>query len=258
MPVLYEKKGRIAYVTLNRPKVNAINFDMLDELDKIWIDFREDNNLWVAILTGAGNVFSVGFDIKEILESLKRGEYRWRNSATFGDKSCGPITHSIWKPIVGALDGSVNGLGLWLVLGCDIRIATMETRFGLGEVRLNFPVEFAALMTRYMPEAIVNELLLTGNTISAERAYDVGFINKVVPREQLEPEATAMAHIICEGGPIAARVMKRLVKQGWDLDYDSAVTLSESMIVPVAVNSEDTKEGCMAFLEKRKPVWKCK
>ena len=230
---------------------------MVEQLHNIWDDFRDDDNLWVAVLTGAGNIFSAGFDIREFIQLVSEHGFKWRNSSIFGDKGCGPGTHSVWKPIIGALDGFVNGVGLWLALECDIRIATKETTFALGEVRINSAVEFSAVMTRYMPQAIVNEMLLTANTITAERAYNLGLINKIVPREQLMAEATAMANTICKGGPTAARVMKQLVHRGWGLDSASAEALSATMILPV-VNSEDFKEGCSAFLEKRKPVWKVK
>jgi enoyl-CoA hydratase/carnithine racemase len=255
--VLYEKKDRIAYITLNRPKVNAINFEAVVELHNIWDDFRDDDNLWVAILSGVGNNFSAGFDISEFLQLVKEHGFKWRNSSMFGDKGCSPGTHSVWKPIVAALDGVVNGVGFWLALECDIRIATKEAAFALGEIRISSAVEFSAFITHYVPLAIANEMLLTANSLTAERAYNLGMINKIVPREQLMSEATAMANTICKGGPLAARAMKELVHRGWDMDSHSAEALSASMIPPV-VNSEDFKEGTSAFAEKRKPVWKCK
>jgi len=255
--VLYEKKGKIAHITLNRPRLNVIDFEMVGELDEIWKDFRDDDNLWVAILSGAGGNFSASFDINDFLKLVDSPGFIWRRSAMFGDKSCAPTSHSIWKPIVGALDGIVNGTAIWLALGCDIRIATDRASFAFGEVRLNVPVEFAALLHRYMPQAIISEMLLTGSSLSAERAYNLGLVNKVVPPEQLMPEATTMANALCEGGPMAVRAMKQLIHQGWDLDYDSALALTAKLNTPV-VNSEDTREGFKAFIERRKPVWKGK
>ena len=138
--VLYEKKGKIAYITLNRPKVNAVDAEMIGELDRIWDDFRDDDNLEVGIVSGAGNIFTAGADIGMIVDLLKGHPFRWRDSGLFGDRRSGPQTHSIWKPLIVAIEKICNGAGLWLALGCDIRIATTGTNFGLGEVRFNFPV----------------------------------------------------------------------------------------------------------------------
>jgi len=169
----------------------------------------------------------------------------------------GPSRHNVWKPIIAVLDGHVNGAGLWLAMESDIRIASPEARFGLFEAKINFPVEFASFLTRYMPFAVVMELLITGNTLSAERAYQLGIINKIVPREKLMEEAEKYAEKICMNGPLAVRVMKQLVRRSWDMNSESALALAESLIGPV-VSSEDTMEGIMAFLEKRKPKWKGK
>jgi len=180
--------------------------------------------------------------------------FEWKDSIMFGDKGCSPGSHSLWKPVIGALDGVVNGTGLWLALECDIRVTTKETNFALGEVKINVPVEFTGFMVRYMPQAIAHELLLTGKGIRAERAYNFGLINNIVPREQLMPAATAIANTLCEGGSSAVRVMKQVVCQGRNLNRNAILELSEKLFMPV-VNSEDTREGFQAFLEKRKPIW---
>jgi len=254
--VLYEKKGSIAYITLDRPPLNVIDLDMVKILHDIWEDFRDDDNLWVAVLSGAGNNFSAGFDIREFLRMTEDG-FEWKHSVMFGGKSCSPGTHSVWKPIIGALDGVVNGTGLWIALECDLRIATKDAVLGLGEVKLNVPAEFAGLLTRHMPQAIANELLLTGKGIAAERAFNCGLINAIVSREQLLSEAASLANSLCENGPVAMKAVKKVVALGHDLDRNSVLALSESVFMPV-VNSEDTKEAFRAFLAKRKPQWKGK
>ena len=257
--VNYEKKGNIAYITLNHPKVNSIDPNMVKDLDRIWIDFRKDDNLWIGIISGANNTFCAGFDIKSLLESTLAGapfEFL-HQSALFGDLNGSPMTHDVWKPLVCAMDGNVNGAGLWLCLASDYRIATEETQFGLGEVMINFPVEFSAFLVRHMPRAIVNELLLTANILDARRVYEVGMINKIVTREHLMPEAEKIAKKICAGGPLAVRAMKKLVECGWDMDYNSILQFTASVIDPI-VSSSDTLEACKAFVEKRKPVWKLK
>lgn len=165
--VNYDKKGKIAFILLNRPKMNLVNLEMVVELDNIWRDFQDDTNLWIAILGSTGDNFTAGFDISEILKMLAEGDYLWKKSSMFGEKCAGPDGHSVVKPVIAILSGVVNGLGMWLTLQSDIRIATPDTSFGLGEARLNFPVEFTALLTRYMPRAIINELIFMGKSISA-------------------------------------------------------------------------------------------
>lgn len=254
--ILYEKKNKIAYITLNRPeKMNAVDREMNQELDRIWKDFKKDASVWVAILSGSGGNFCGGFDIVAIQEELRVENYRWEKSSMFGEIRCSPNENDVYKPIITVLDGAVNGVGTWLALGGDIRISTEEALIGLGEARFNFPVEFSALLTRHLPLAIVNEMLFTARPIPARRLYDLGVINKLVSRDQLMPEADTLAAGICRCGPISIKVMKELIHKGLDMDYHSALSLSASMIVPV-VNTEDTKEAVSAFLEKRKPVWK--
>ncbi len=260
--IIYEREGRIAYITLNRPnKLNAIDFEMVRTLSEIWIDFRDDDDLWVAIISGAGGNFSSGFDIGDIASKQSKGSFKLlRDSAMFGEgpeHMLGPSRHNVWKPIIAALDGAVNGAGVWLALESDIRIATPNVKIGLFEGKINFPVEFSAFLTRHMPLAVTMELLITGNVLTADRAYQLGIINKVVDKKDLLKEAEKIANKICENGPLSVRVMKQLVRRSWNLNSEAALALSEALIDPV-LSSEDLIEGITAFLEKRKPNWKGK
>lgn len=256
--VEYEKKGELAFITLNRPEaMNAIDLEMAGLMHKIWDDFNEDRNLRVAVLTAAGDHFCVGIDIMSILDRLGTAKFDWTMSAIHGDVNCNPIHHGVRKPIVAAVTGNVNGAGLWMTLASDIRIATHDTFFGLGEVRINFPVEFTALLPRFIPFALASEMLITGRNVEAQRFYDLGIINAVVEKGELAGEAEQAAKKICKGGPLAIEAMKQLIHQGYDLDYEAIMKLSDETVSPV-VNSEDTKEALKAFVEKRKPVWKGK
>ena len=253
--VEYQKKGEIAFITLNRPEaMNAVDFEMVELMHKIWDDFNEDNNLRVAILMAAGDHFCVGFDIMSMLGRLGGDKFDWTKSAIHGDVNCNPIQHGVKKPVVAAVNGNVNGTGLWLMLASDIRIATPETSFGLGEVKINFPVEFTALLPRFMPFALASEMLITGRNIKAQRFYDLGIINAVVEKGDLIVAAEKSAKQICGGGPLAIEAMKQLIHKGYDLDYKAIMRLSDELVSPV-VNSQDTKEALTAFGEKRKPVW---
>ena len=254
----YEKKGQIAYLTLNRPEaMNAIDVEMIEIMGEIWDDFKSNESLRVAILSSSSKNFCPGIDIKSILERMGKEPYSWDKSSMFGNKNINPVEHGVQKPIIAALDGNVNGAGFFLALMADIRVATRETLFGLTEVRLNFPVEFTALLPRYLPVGVAMEMLITARRQSAERFYELGIINSLVERDALMTEAESYARDICAGSPMAISVMKDLMRRSYDHDYNGMMKLSASMVTPV-VNSQDTTEALQAFLQKRKPVWKGK
>ncbi|MBU4564036.1 MAG: enoyl-CoA hydratase/isomerase family protein [Desulfarculus sp.] len=256
--VLYDKDGPIARITLNRPEaMNAIDFEMIQLLHDIWEDFKGDDELRVALLKSSSENFCVGFDIASIAAKLGQDKYSWDKSSMFGEVNINPIEHGVQKPIISAIAGNVNGAGLWLVLASDIRLATPKSAFGLGEVRINFPVEFTGLLSRYMPTSLASEMLYTARPVGAKRLYDLGILNAVVEAEGLQQAAEAYAKDICAGGPLAVRAMKALLQKGPDLDYQATLKLSDSLITPV-VNSLDTMEGIQAFAQKRRPAWQGK
>lgn len=253
--IQYEKKGMVAFITLNRPEVrNAIDRDMVDTLHSLWEDFQEDDDIRVGILTGAGGNFCSGYDVKAINDRQDRGvAFTWARSSMFGEKRIGPDGHGVTKPLIAALDGNVNGAGVWLALQSDIRIATEKTRFGLGEARFNFPVEFAAQICSYIPRAIATQLLFSLKIFSAHRFYELGIINEIVQQEELLKTAEETAHELLQKGPLSLMAMKALLL--FDPNLQERLEFSEKEIVPV-VNSEDTKEAVRAFVEKRKPEWR--
>ena len=249
--VIYEKREHIAFIRLNRPdSLNAINVAMAKELIKIWIDFRDDKNLWVAILSGEGKSFTAGADLKE----MRRGDWKFRQSLLFGDNHMLPIGYHVWKPIIAAMQGNINGAGLFLALDCDIRIAADDAKFGIREAIANVPTIFASFLRDYMPAAIAAELLFTAKTVDAQRAYQVGLVNRVVPRNQLINTATTIAEEICECGPISIWATKELYCHGY-MGRESRLSFMKH-VVTGPFNCEDSIEGKQAFIEKRKPKWK--
>ncbi|MGE5485146.1 MAG: enoyl-CoA hydratase/isomerase family protein [Ignavibacteriales bacterium] len=252
--VLYRKEGHIAYISLNNPeRRNAINRSLVKELAGVWVDFRDDNDLWVAILSGEGQSFCSGADVKE----MERGRWRLRESLIFGDDKVSSRNYGVWKPIVAAVHRHVFGAGLMLAMECDIKVASDDAIFGLPEGKVNIPTLLAPFLADYMPRALAAELVFTGKPIDAQRAYQAGMINKVVPREQLMAGAREYAEQICELGPLSLWATKELLYRTRYMDYESTVSFIEHVATPVW-NSEDSVEGKRAFIEKRKPQWQVK
>jgi len=250
--ILYKKKDNIAYVTLNRPeKLNSIDREMNQSLHNIWIDIKKDEDIYVAILTGTGGNFCAGFDLKVFRDELKENKYDWSKSAMFGNQRGTPNGHQVFKPVITVAEGVVNGMGTWLMLQGDIRISSEETYVGLGEARLNFPVEFSALITHQLPFAIASELLYTAKQINARRLYEIGVINRIVAKAELMSVAEKYALDICKCGQKSIQVMKELVIKGQYMNNADALSLSADRIVPI-VNSKETLQAISDFIDRRK------
>lgn len=261
--VLYEKKDKIAYITLNRPeKLNALSPELISELAKTWTTFRDDDDAWVGIFTGAGKAFCSGVDIASDVEMLKllggkppARVMSWMKEAPAWRAS--PSNYSVSKPIIAAINGHCLGGGLWLALESDIRISAEGAQFGVPEPKLGMPASFTALLQHYVPPGIASEMLITCDRINAQRAYEVGLVNKVVPSGQLLQNATEMAERICQNSPLAIRAVKELILKSKDMNRTDAMALTD-LVMHNLLGSADIMEGFLAFVEKRKPVWKVK
>jgi enoyl-CoA hydratase/carnithine racemase len=246
-----EKREHIAIVTINRPEVrNALTSEMLTALDAAFDDFNSDPDLWVAILTGAGDkAFSSGMDLKEAIPLVTEG-----SSLGYDDPTKRQFS-DIFKPIIAAVNGYCIAGGLEMLQGTDLRIAAEHATFGLGEVRWGIiPTGGSHIkLPRQIPWAIAMELLLTGRQIDAQRAYDIGLVNQVVPADQLMPAALELAETICKNGPLAVRTAKEIAVRS--LALEPGLVLEKALGAQV-FESEDAKEGPLAFNEKRPPRFK--
>jgi enoyl-CoA hydratase/carnithine racemase len=252
--VIYEKEDRIAVMTLNRPQaLNSLSEGLREELAAAMIDFRDDNDLWVAIISGAGDrAFSAGADIKGFRPATEE-EAQAKQEAP-------PVrADKIWKPFIAAIHGYALGGGLELAMTCDIRIAAENAQLGQPEVNIGFMPGGGGTqrLPRFVPRALAAEILLTGNRIDAQEAYRIGLVSRVVPRDQLMPTAKEIARTICERGPIGVRATKEAMVRGYDLALEDGLALEKQLATRVRT-SEDFMEGARAFKEKRPPRYKAR
>jgi enoyl-CoA hydratase/carnithine racemase len=249
--MLYEKRDRIAIVTINRPEaLNAFTPDMLQAMDAAFADFNKDPDLWVAILTAAGDKsFCAGMDLKAAIPLVNEGD-----EMGYADHTKRPFS-DVFKPIIAAVNGYCIAGGLEFLQGTDLRIAAEHATFGLGEVRWGIiPTGGSHIrLPRQIPWAVAMELLLMGRPITAKRAYDIGLVNEVVAADQLMPTALKWAETICKNGPLAVRTAKEIAVRA--LGLESGFVLEKAIGARVFA-SEDAKEGPRAFAEKRPPRFK--
>ena len=250
--VEYEKEGRIAIITLNRPDaLNALSAQLRQELNEAMADFRDNNDLWVAIITGAGDrAFSAGADIKE-----------FRPGPMEAAPGAAPPVNAdqIWKPFIAAINGFALGGGLELAMTCDIRIAAEHARLGQPEVNIGFMPGAGGTqrLPRFIPRALAAEILLTGQHITAQEAYRVGLVNKVVPLDQLMPTAKQYAETICKLGPLGVRATKEAMIRGYDMTLEEGSQLERELANRIR-STEDFMEGARAFAEKRPPNYQAR
>jgi len=256
MAVDYEKEGRIAIITINRPGAfNMVNVQTFQELHERMVEFREDPELWVGIITGARTrAFSAGADIKDVLPFAR--EHRDQPEALPPSIMRGL---DVWKPLIAAINGMALGGGLEIALACDIRIASEKARFGTPEVNLGVIPGWGGTqrLPRMLPWCKAAELLLTGRPIDAQEAYRIGLVNKVVPQEQVMPTAKEWAEVICQAGPLAVRAAKEAMVRGNSMSLKDGLRLERALFNRV-IGTEDFNEGLTAYAEKRKPVFKAK
>jgi len=251
--VLFEKKGKIAYVTINRPEaMNALDNEVQEGLTKAWRDLDRDPDLWVAILTGAGDkAFTAGADLKKVHSEPRHDDY-----TNLTGRNLAPSVDRAAKPVIAAINGYCLAGGLELALACDIRIASDTASFGCPEVRWNLLHGYGTLrLPQMVPMSMAMEMMLTGDRIDAHEAYRIGLVSRVVPAAELMKTAEAIAHRICENAPIAVRVTKELAYRGLHLPLDDGVRLYAALSRSVMA-TEDSREGPRAFAEKRTPQFK--
>jgi E-phenylitaconyl-CoA hydratase len=253
-PVGYELDGHVATITYNRPDaLNAIDGPMRSGLNDAFSRFRDEEDAWVAIVTGAGRAFCVGADLKDGAGAA--GEF----AGTFWEKPTLNSFESGWeifKPVVAAVNGYCLGYGLTLVSWCDFVIASERAEFGFPEVRIGVPTIVGAIrLPQRLNWQYAMELLLTGERIDAARAKEIGLAGWVVPHDELMSEARRLADRLVRAAPLAARATKEVAVRSRQLSTVEAIRFGETMR-RVAGATEDAAEGGRARREGRPPEWR--
>jgi enoyl-CoA hydratase/carnithine racemase len=258
--VRYEKRGRVAYVTLDRPAVhNALDLRTHIELAEVWDDFAADNDIWVAVLTGAGtNAFSTGQDLRELADVIRSGKAVPSSFGSLGRPGWPRLTErfELTKPVVAKVRGYAYGGGFELALACDIIVAGECARFALPEARLGLIAGAGGLfrLTRQIPFRSAMGYVLTGRRMTARRAYELGLVNEVVPTEQLDECVDGWIADLLRCAPLAVRAAKQAAARSATLPLAEAFA-AEYPEERQRMHSQDAREGPLAFVEKRPPKW---
>jgi len=249
-PVLTERRGRVLVIALNRPDArNAINLALAEGIAEALEELDREADLSVGVLTGVGKGFSAGMDLK----AFARGERPWVADRGFaGIVQRGPV-----KPVIAAIEGFAVAGGLEVALACDLIVAAEGAKLGIPEVKRSLVAAGGALLRlpRRMPYHVAMELALTGEPITAERAGELGLVNRVVAPGGALEAALELAEQVASGAPLALVASKRILQEQWDWPTAEAFA-RQAEIAEAVFNSEDAREGAAAFAEKRDPVWR--
>ncbi|EOD00318.1 short-chain-enoyl-CoA hydratase [Caldisalinibacter kiritimatiensis] len=254
--LLLKKEGNVAILSINRPKaLNALNTSVLEELNQAINTIEKDEEIYVVVITGEGKAFVAGADITEMKDKTPEEA---REFANLGLEVFRKI-ELMEKPVIAAVNGFALGGGCELAMSCDIRVAGEKAKFGQPEVGLGITPGFAGTqrLARLVGAAKANELIFTGDMISAAEAEKIGLVNKVVSQEELMEKAMDLANKIASKGQLAVRYSKKAINRGIETDIETGMALERELFA-LCFATEDQKEGMTAFVEKRKPNFKNK
>lgn len=249
--VKYTKEDGIAWATLNRPdKLNALNSDVFSDIGKIAEAVAIDDDVRVLVVTGGDKVFAAGADIEQMSTGDIADAYK------FSDEII-PATErlaDLGKPTIAMMNGYALGGGLEMALCCDFRIASESLVVGLPEITLGIIPGGGGTqrLPRLINYAVAAEMIMTGNMVKADRALEVGIVNKVVPQDQLKDEVVKFAKLLMSRPPIALRAAKVAMRKGLNVSLKDGLIIEQDLF-GMLFGTADQKEGMKAFLEKRKP-----
>ncbi len=255
--ILFEKKGAIAYVTVNRPKVlNALNMATMEELRRAFTAAKEDREVRVVLLTGTGEkAFVAGADIGELAkhDAVSAKEYTHKGQSVLD------LIENLGKPVIASINGFALGGGCELAMACTMRLASENAKLGQPEVKLGIIPGYGGTqrLARLVGKGLAMQQLLTGEMITAQEAYRIGLVNEVVSQAELIARAEAIAQKIIANAPLAVQYAMEAVNKGMEMTLQEGLYL-EATLFGVCCATEDKKEGTTAFLEKRAAAFKGK
>jgi enoyl-CoA hydratase/carnithine racemase len=247
-----ERRDHIALVTLNRPEArNAVSPEVSETMATLLDEIEADADLRAVVLTGRGEVFSAGADLKVVAQGRANDIARGKGGFA------GIVTRNFPKPLIAAVNGPALAGGFEIVLACDLVVSVEAARFGIPEVKRGLMAAAGGLirLPKRVPLAIALELAMTGDPIDAQRALQLGLVNRVVAADRLLDEAIALAERIGENSPAAVRASRQLVREAAELTEEEGWKRTLELMMPV-FESGDAIEGATAFAEKRPPVWR--
>ncbi len=253
----YEKKNAIAYVTVNRPKVlNALNMATMEELRTVFHGIKADDSIRVVILTGAGEkAFVAGADLNELAKhnAVEGKAYTHRGQSVLN------LIENLGKPVIACINGFALGGGCEIALACTMRLASENAKLGQPEVKLGIIPGYGGTqrLPRLVGKGIAQQLVLTGEMITAQEAHRIGLVNEVCAQAELIPRAEAIAQKIVANAPLAVQYAMEAVNRGMEMTLQEGLYL-EATLFGVCCATEDKTEGTKAFLEKRAAAFKGK
>lgn len=254
MKLIYEVRDRIAYITINRPEaMNAMDPEVYSLLSEAWVDVRDNPEIWVAIITGAGEkAFTAGADLKTTIpKESEKADFWLTQKEMILNRGL-----EVWKPIIAAVNGYCLAGGMTLLFATDIRVAAENAVFEISEVKRGILPGNGGTQRalKQLPYAVAMEMLILGRRLTAHEAFTYGLINRVVPLKELMTTAEEYASKLCENGPLALRAVKELAIRSQSLPLEDGIRL-ETAFQEYLRTTEDAKEGPKAFAEKRKPAY---
>jgi enoyl-CoA hydratase/carnithine racemase len=261
--ILYEVEDRIATITFNRPdRLNAINQQMITELNDAYARVEADHDVWTLVVTGSGRAFCAGADVEEVRDDGKvphEGRYLSRYWEWEAPQEATPPFRTMAKPIIVAVNGICCGAGMDLVTTGDISIASDDATFFDPHVSIGLVAGREMVrVARTLPINVAMRMALLGkhDRLTAARAYDLGFVTEVVGRDRLASRARELAEVVNRNAPLAVRGTRLAIRKGLGVPLHEAELLAEAFRER-NLHTQDSKEGARAFLEKRDPKWQC-